>query len=243
MALTLADLEAYMAAKASRIQADNLAARGRMIAIAAFGIGAGIGAAAYGFSFLREPGRISKVEIANPMVSLDPQAAVKLAPTEPLRIETPLPLKIDPTSTIRVEQTAPFRIEGPRPDYVPRPELVKAPEGTPSRVISNFTIFHRYEVSDTERVVTGWNFSDSQANAPTTQYCYFARTAGGEDLEDESVKFALDGAIIRPSSRLLNPDQTRAMFARCVWFAGTKINASPDPVETGMVPVGRPTQR
>lgn len=243
MALTLADLEAYMAAKASRYQAENLAARGRMIAFSALGIGAGIGAAAYGFSFLREPGRISKVEIANPMISLDPQAAVKVTTHEPLRLENPAPLKIDPTSTVRVEQTTPFRIEGQRPDYLPRPELVKAPDGTPSRVISNFTIFHRYEVSDTERIVTGWNFSDSQANAPTTQYCYYARTAGGEDLEDESVKFALDGEIIRPTSRLLNAEQTRAMFARCVWFAGTKVNATPDPVETSMVPVGRPSRR
>ena len=86
MALTLADLEAYMAAKASRIHAENLAARGRMIAFSALGIGAGIGAAAYGFSFLREPGRISKVEIANPMVSLDPQAAIKVTTHEPLRL-------------------------------------------------------------------------------------------------------------------------------------------------------------
>jgi hypothetical protein len=243
MALTLADLEAYMAAKASRINADNLAARGRMIAYAALGIGAGIGAAAYGFSFLREPGRISKVEIANPTVNLDPQAAIKVTTHEPLRLETPPPIKIDPMSTVRVEQTAPFRIESARPDYVPRPELVKAPEGTPSRVISNFTIFHRYEVSDTERVVTGWNFSDSQANAPTTQYCYFARMAGGEDLEDESVKFALDGDIIRPSSRLLTAEQTRSMFSHCVWFAGTKSNPNAGLVDSSMVPVGRPSRR
>ena len=243
MAMTLADLEAYMAAKASRIHAENLVARGRMIAFAGLGIGIGVGAAAYGFSFLREPGRISKVEITNPTVSLDPQAAVKLTPSEPLRVEPLSTIKIDPSSTVRVEQTTPFRIEGSRPDYGPRPELIKAPEGTPSRVVTNFTIFHNAEVNDTDRVITGWKFADSQAQAPSIQYCYFTRSAGGEDLEDESVKFALDGQIIRPSSKLLNAEQTRAMFNRCVWFAGTKTNATPDAAETGMVPVGRPSRR
>lgn len=243
MALTLADLEAYMAAKASRIQADNLAARGRMIAFAALGIGAGVGAAAYGFSYLREPGRISKVEIANPMVQLDPQAAIKVTPTEPLRVETPSSIKIDPSSSVRVEQTTPFRIEGTRPDYAPRPELVKAPEGTSSRIVSDFTIFHHAKLNETDSVITGWKFADNQAQSPSLQYCYFSRSASSEDMEDESVKFALDGQIVRTSSRLLTAEQTRAMFAHCVWFAGTKVNANPEQVDTSMVPVGRPSRR
>lgn len=241
MALTLADLEAYMAAKAARIHADNLAARGRMIAFAALGIGAGVGAAAYGFSFLREPGRVSKVEITNPVVSIDPQTPLKVTPTEPMRFENPPAIRIDPASAVRVEQTAPFKVESVRPEIGPRPELVKAPEGTPSRVVTDFTIFHHAEINDTDRVITGWKFADSQAQSPSVQYCYFARTSGDEDLEDESVKFALDGQIVRPTSRLLNAEQTKSMFGRCVWFAGTKIAS--DPVETGMVPVGRPGRR
>ena len=244
MSVSLTDLENYINAKTSLAQSSQLIARGKMIAFAGLGIGAGIGIAAYGLSFFREPGRISKVELTNPVVSLDPQTSLKLGPIEPVKFDTPPLLRVDPNSSVRVEQAEPFRVETvSRPDFIPRLDQVRVPEGTSSRVVTDFTIFHHYKVNDKDQVITGWTFDDNQASFPRFQYCYLSRTSPSGELEDVSVKFALNGEIVRASSSLMNERETREMFTHCVWFAGTKDGSRQPSVDSEMVPVGRPSIR
>lgn len=203
----------------ARATALKLASAGLCLAL----LGAGIGAALYGFgqsqdrvvaadtiaqaiaraleqTSLRTEGEVRMAE--GQSVALAPGAQVSLAPGGVV--------KIDPASTVRVESPpAPTR---PTPSQL-QPDARAAAS---ARVVTEFTVFKSVSFG-TGSVVTGWTFANSEQPTPSTQYCYYAQALPEGALV--RIDIAANGTMLRNLKERPGVDLVAA-FDRCVWFAG-----------------------
>ena len=189
----------------ARIKSDArlLNARAALYRLAGIGvmcafIGAGIGAAFYGYSYTNDPTYPTE-KVAKTVAAALSQVTLKTEGT----------VKLDPDAQI-----------GSRSE-IPTPSAAQLGAGaTPdskAAVLTNFTVFKNVPFNQGQ-VVTGWNFTSSEQKAPTHQYCYYSEQLDG--TSKVTVDLGENGRQLPQAKTRANVDAGKA-YSNCVWFKGT----------------------
>jgi hypothetical protein len=156
-------------------------------------IGAGIGAAFYGYSYARDPA---------PTAQRTAQAFAEALDR--------VTLKLDPN--LKVASAA----EPPQP--VPRPSAAQLGTDTPApsqaAVATAFTVFKNVPFA-AGQVVTGWNLQSSDQASPSHQYCYYSEQLDG--TSKVTVDLGENGRALPQAKARANVDPATA-YRSCVWF-------------------------
>jgi hypothetical protein len=193
------------------------------IGLVVFGLGAALGAAFYGYSFIRRDGedmdalasRLSQLlsdthlhATADGTVQLEPHQ-IGLAKGATVSINENSRLHLDPQATVLANGTVTVQVPS-----MPVPRVTQARAGASASPIFNFTVFKRVSF-EKGAVLTGWKFLTSVQKTPTSQYCYYTENAETPDI-GVSIDIAKDGKL--DSTAPPKNFDMAAAFARCVWF-------------------------
>lgn len=164
-------------------------------------LGAGIGAALYGWQLSRQPA-----------AETERIAQAVAAALSGLTLKTEGTVKLDPASMAALSSA--------KPAEAPRPTETQLGVGTKpasqAAVNTAFTVFKNVPHAS-GNVVTGWNFSSSEQKMPQHQYCYYSEQIdGGSKL---TVDLGENGRLIATAKARSGVDPASA-FANCVWFKG-----------------------
>jgi hypothetical protein len=158
-------------------------------------IGAGIGAAFYGYSYIGTDRAPRTDQVAQALAEALEKTTLKVEPTakpEPIRpAATPVP---KPTET---------QLD---PDAAP-----------PSRanVATAFTVFKNVPFGSGQ-VVTGWNFASGDQASPNHQYCYYSEHIDG--TSKVTIDLGENGKTLPPPSKTRTTVDPVRAYANCVWF-------------------------
>jgi hypothetical protein len=156
-------------------------------------IGAGIGAAFYGYSYIGSERSPGTEQIAQALT----QALEK--------------------TTLKVEPAAKPDNAGPATP-VPKPtETQLGTDALPqsrATVATAFTVFKNVPFGSGQ-VVTGWNFPSGDQPAPNHQYCYYSEQIDG--TSKVTIDLGENGHTLPQAKARTSVDPARA-YANCVWF-------------------------
>ena len=192
----------------ARIKGDArlLNARAALYRMAGIGIacgliGGGIGAALFGWTYVRSP-------VVNAEILADAVAHAMSRVT----FKTEGTVKLDPES----------RIAAARPD-VPTPTAAQlganAQPDSKALAATNFTVFKNVPFGQGQ-VVTGWNFTSGEQKMPAHQYCYYSEQLDG--TSKVTIDLGLNGELV-PNASARSKIDARAAFTNCVWFKAGAI--------------------
>lgn len=192
----------------ARIKSDArlLNARAALYRLAGIGImctfiGAGLGAAFYGYSYTNDP-TFPTEKVANTV-------AVALSR---ITLRTEGTVKIDPDSKLEL---------GGGRSEVPTPTAAQLGAGavpeSKAAVLTNFTVFKNVPFNQGQ-VVTGWNFTSGDQKSPNHQYCYYSEQLDGNSKV--TIDLGENGRPLPQTKTRVNVDPIIA-YANCVWFKGT----------------------
>jgi len=217
----------------SRIGADRAYIAGRVVfwrltglGIVAFGIGAAIGLAFYGYSYVvGNSGNLTLLssELSKALSTVELRAAAEgLVQVEPHEISLAKgqTVAFDSNSRVRLDPTANIQVNGEIQVQAPS---ISSPSGTSPRVpprtptITNFTVFKRVPFGNGV-IMTGWVFLTSIQKAPSSQYCYYTENTDISDV-DIVLDIAENQKMETPKTVPKGFDMVAA-FSRCVWFKG-----------------------
>lgn len=221
--------QALSSAVDGRLRSDARIAAGKAslwsmlgVATCILGVGGGVAAALYGYSFLNDS-RPAATAIAAALgqalekstlkatatgkVTLAEGAEVDLARGAVVGIDRNTRLKLDPNAAIRADTV----LNQPRLDE--RQLRTDAAPESGQAVVTNYTVFKSVKFGN-DRVDTGWVYASSEASAPKSQHCYWGRAVkqGSEITVDLGVNRQLFG---KPSSLV---DVTKA-GEYCQWYS------------------------
>jgi hypothetical protein len=221
----------------NRIDADGRLIRGQGVMLTAkawlwrfAGLGAfvmlsgiGIGSAFYGYSYVSDS-RTSAEKMAAAFavalehanlgtVKLDHQATIGVSGTVEM---TPGTVSLEPGGTVRVIGDIPTMVRPTERQLNGGPTTII--QQTPAKVVTNYTIFHSIEYSN-GFVRTGWDFTTSEQQYPTRQFCYYdeAATAGVQTV----MNLAINGKLLDTALTFKSID-ARTAATRCAWFDSTR---------------------
>lgn len=196
-----------------------------LIALGGLGIGAGL----YGYAALVDTTSVGEAEkvagvIARALAQTEfkTQATgevtvvggtVALAAGQTVGLDPNARLRVDPSSTVRVATAA------PRLSAAQLGEDASPVSGHP--VTTSFTIFKSMAYLDGS-VDTGWDFANSAAAAPSSQYCHYRQQGeNGKalmiDLGNDGRYIANLGAVNGVVAQIAGFDPAVA-YARCQWY-------------------------
>jgi hypothetical protein len=215
----------------SRIAADGFLITGKAafwrlvgLGFIAFGVGAAVGIAFYGYSYItRSEENLSSLSsafaraLSEVQLHATAQGSVQLQPTE-LTLAKGQTVSLDSNSRVLLDPASKVLADGEmrvRAPTISVPQSV-APRSAPTApIISNFTVFKAVPFGEGD-VMTGWIFLTSTQKSPTHQYCYYtvhSDTPGlnvsldlGDDERPETPKNVPNGFNVADA------------FSRCVWF-------------------------
>ena len=204
-------------------QAKAVLCRFGGVGVLAAMLGAGIGLACFGYSYVTDS-RSQAKKIADAMVEaleraqLTTTGEVKLADGSTVRLAPGGQVTLAPNSLVRMDPSSTVRVVGTvNADNDPpiAPSQVKAPQTSQNKIVTQFTTF-KTVAFDKGIVVTGWNFDNSNQVNPTHQYCYYTEQAA--DTIQVRTELGVNGRILnnlkpRPGVDLI------AAFNRCIWFS------------------------
>jgi hypothetical protein len=188
-------------------------------------VGAGIGLACFGYSFVTD-GRAQAQKMAEAMVQalektqltttgevkLADGSAVGLAPGGQVTLAPNSVVRVDPSSTVKVAGIV--NSDAHPPTALPPVQAAQPPQ---NKVITQYTTFKTISF-DKGQVVTGWNFENSNQNKPANQYCYYSEKA--DDAVQVRTELGRNGTIIENIKPRSGVD-LMAAFNSCIWFSGT----------------------
>jgi hypothetical protein len=195
------------------------------IGVLAAMVGAGIGLACFGYSFVTD-GRAQAQKMADAIsqalerAQLTTTGEIKLADGSTVSLATGGQVTLAPNSVIRVDPSPTVRVaEIVNADMPPRQTatVTPIPDTTPqNRVVTQFTIFKTVSFGD-GHVVTGWIFADSNQTNPANQYCYYSEKA--DDTIEVKTDLATNGTMLnnlkpRPGMDLIGA------YNSCIWYSG-----------------------
>ena len=174
------------------------------MALVCGGIGGGIGAAIFGWTYSRQP-----------VIQADQVAQAVAAAMERVTLKAEGTVKLDPDAKLPIGAGA--------TQEVPRPTETQLGTGTTPKSLANvntaFTVFKNVPYNQGQ-VVTGWNFTTSEQKSPQHQYCYYSEQIDGGS------KVTIDlGENGRPAANArarAGMDPVMA-YANCVWFKSGAI--------------------
>jgi hypothetical protein len=194
------------------------------IGVLAAMVGAGIGLACFGYSYVAD-GRAQAQKMADAMVQalekaqltttgelrLADGSTVGLAPGGQVTLAPNSVVRMDPSSTVRV----PGNVNADPPPITTPPPVQTAPSPQ-NKVITQYTIFKMVRF-DKGQVVTGWTFDNSNQINPAKQYCYYNEKAA--DATQVRTGLGMNGKMLdnlkpRPGVDLIGA------FNSCTWFSG-----------------------
>jgi hypothetical protein len=197
-------------------------------------VGAGVGAAFFGYSYLHDP-RTSAEKMATAFVDalekstlkmtgdvkLDPQATVKLDAGAQVKVDPVSTVRLDASNTVvRLDPNAVVKFQGSDNGDIPRPTQNQLGSNTlPAskvQVVTNYTVFKNVAYSK-GTVVTGWSFGSNEETAPSSEYCYYMETIN--DGIGVKMDLAKNGQFIQKGQSPAAFDRRNAA-ANCVWFGG-----------------------
>jgi hypothetical protein len=148
-------------------------------------------------------------------MSLPPNAEIKLADGQMVKLEQKTPLKLDPNSSVRIVGN--LKLDVPQPS---KGQLqVDLPSKTGERPLTDYTIFRSGQYGSGV-VVTGWNFEPSEPSRPRLQHCYYQETVtNGKHVK---IMLSINDAPLKSSSTAkpsINFNFDEAL-SNCVWFTG-----------------------
>lgn len=188
-------------------------------------VGAGIGLACFGYSFVSD-GRMQAQKMAEAMVQalekaqLTTTGDVKLADGSTVGLAPGAQITLAPNSVVRVDPSSIAKVAGNvNADAHPitAPPSVQPMPSPENKVITQYTTFKSIAF-DKGRVVTGWNFDNSNQTHPTNQYCYYTEKA--DDAVHLTTQLGRDGGMVKDVKPPRGVDVIAA-FNSCVWFSGT----------------------
>jgi hypothetical protein len=197
------------------------------IGVLAAMVGAGIGLACFGYSYVAD-GHAQAQKMADAMVQALEKAQLTttgeikladgsvagLAPGGQVTLAADSVVGVDPSSTVRVAGIVNADVP-PRPITAVTPiQPAPSPQG---KVITEYTIF-KTVLFDNGQVVTGWRFDNSNQSNPTSQYCYYTEKA--DDTTQVRTDLAMNGRMLdnlKPRPRL----DPIAAYNSCIWFSGS----------------------
>lgn len=167
--------------------------------------GLGIGAALYGWTYLRAP-----------VIQAEQVAGAVAQALSGLTLKTEGTVKLDPDSMLALSQPKPA-LETPRPTEA----QLGAGAAPASRAAVNtaFTVFKNVPMGSGQ-VVTGWNFTSGEQKSPQHQYCYYSEQIDG--TSKVTVDLGENGRPLPATKARANMDPILA-FSNCVWFKGGAI--------------------
>lgn len=204
----------------NRIRADGsmIAAKSvmwRLIGIGALCLmaGCGIGAALFGYAYVTDS-RTSAEKMATAFA-----AALDHANLGTVRFNPESVVKLDPNATVKVDPNASLKVDASAVHMtadVPHPSERQYTGGSNAKVVTNYTIFKTVKYG-TGAVMTGWEFTSSEQDRPTSQFCYYAApTADG--VTSVHIALAKDGQYL-PIAQNNNANvDAAAAFQQCIWF-------------------------
>jgi hypothetical protein len=187
-------------------------------------VGAGIGFAFFGYSYITD-GRGQAQKMADAMVQalekaqLTTTGDVKLADESTVGLAPGGQVTLAPNSTVRVDSSSTLKVAGfvnSDTHSTAAPPPVQAAPSPQNKVVTQYTTFKTVSF-DKGQVVTGWNFDNSNQINPANQYCYYGEKSN--ELVQVRIELGRNGAMIenfttRPGVDLI------AAFNHCVWFSG-----------------------
>jgi hypothetical protein len=217
----------------NRIDADGRLIRGQGVMLTAkawlwrfAGLGAfvmlagiGIGSAFYGYSYISDS-RTSAEKMATAFaaalehanlgtVKLDHQATIGVSGTVEM---TPGTVSLEPGGTVRVIGDMPTMLRPTERQLNGGPTTII--QQTPAKVVTNYTVFKSTDFGNGS-VKTGWDFTTSEQQSPTRQFCYYEETAA---LGVQTIMYlALDGKVSDVALAYKSVD-ARAAARNCIWF-------------------------
>jgi hypothetical protein len=187
-------------------------------------VGAGIGLACFGYSFVSD-GRAQAHKMADAMrqalekAQLTATGELKLADGSTVGLAPGGQVAIAPGSVVRVDPSTTVKVAGKNDDVLPPPALppVQTTPSLQSKVITQYTIFKTVQFGKGQ-VVTGWIFADSNQANPANQYCYYSEKA------DDTIAVRTDLGTNRTMLNNLKPRPDMDLIAAynsCIWFSGS----------------------
>jgi hypothetical protein len=193
-----------------------------------FGLGAG--AAMLGYSFVSDArpeaermpevlGKAIEKSIlkvgANGEVTVAEGAEVSLKPGGKVGIDPHSWLRIDPNSSIRA-------VSEPQSSRVGLTEPATSARGAGRfrKPCDNKLRVLRTSKYGPGEVLTGWKYSDGEAQIPEDQYCYFTLNVDGAQ-RDLRIDIGKDGRQLAPIRRVPNVNFNDA-YRLCTWFNATQ---------------------
>jgi hypothetical protein len=158
-------------------------------------IGAGIGAAFYGYSYVGTDRAPRTEQVAQALTQALEKTTLKVEP----------PVKPEPAEPV----TAP----------IPKPSETQlgtdAAPASRASVATAFTVFKNVPFGSGQ-VVTGWNFTSGDQPNPNHQYCYYSEQIDG--TSKVTIDLGENGHTLpAPTKTRTSVDPARA-YANCVWF-------------------------
>jgi hypothetical protein len=195
----------------------------------AFGMGAAVGAACFGYSFVtRNSSNIEALSDAIVKAMAKTQlrgvavGAVQIQPGE-IRLAAGQIISFDPESRLLLDPSAKVTADGEIKIQTPTisvPHSVSPRASSRIPTITNFTIFKAVPFQK-GTVLTGWTFLTSAQKAPTTQYCYY-----NEKGDDSDMSFRVEIATDEILSDAKNVPKTFDLIfasSKCVWFDKSRL--------------------
>lgn len=193
------------------------------VGLIVFGLGASIGAACFGYSYVSDKtynqkefssalskalGDVQLKASAEGTVKLDTRE-ITLAQGQAISLDASSRLMLDPTARVRADGE--ITVQGPIVSAAQGPNRPAAP--IPN--IANFTVF-KGVVFDKGFVQTGWIFLTSAQKTPHQQYCYYAEGSSDTPGRNVSIDIGLDEKPLAPKTP--QDFDLAAAFDHCVWF-------------------------
>jgi hypothetical protein len=190
-------------------------------------LGAGVGAALYGYSYITD-GRTSLEKLTTAVADALGRVVLKVGDVG-VNVKGSVPLDTN-SATVRLDTrgssvaldasgvSVPINITDASPRPSPRqPDQPQSAE-TGAKVVVDFTIFAHVAFSEGE-VQTGWKFRSNEDATPYFQYCLYRMTA----KEGVTIVFALaeNLAPLPPAKGL--PVDAQEAFNKCQWFGNSPI--------------------
>jgi len=198
-------------------------------AIAICLVSLGLAIALYGYSFINSmtpsadiaaralADALLRAEIKTAVtgiVSLTPDAELKLASGQTVKLNEGASVKLDPDSFVRV--VGDIKVDIPQPS---KQQLqLDTTSGSKELPFTRYTVFKSATYGDGE-VVTGWSFDLSDTNRPTSQRCYYEQVIGKNVSATQTLAF--DASPRRPSALTKLSFDFDGALANCIWFSGT----------------------
>jgi hypothetical protein len=181
--------------------------------------GIGVGAAFFGYSYYSDS-RTSADKMASAFatalehanlgtVKLDHQQTIEVTGTVAM---TPGTVSLEPGGTVRVIGDIPR----PTDRQLNGASLPANGGSPPSKVVTDYTIFKMVSFGNGS-VKTGWDFTTSEQQYPTRQFCYYDEPAAAGILT--MMNLALNGKMLDTALAYKSID-ARMAASRCQWFEG-----------------------